>query len=190
MILCNLSNVLAEKRSNISKVSRDTHISRTTLTSLYNNNCQGIQFDTVNTLCQYFDIEPSQLFLYSKYDIRVRSDMPYLEIEKFPSVEQGEYNIFINYAGREVKCGISSTIYFHYEKNFINEVEAKFEFWEEDVNPDVVEENRVLRKVLSELNAPFKVWLRHEIENQIALDYDTMLVDGYWLTIDYPQEFK
>ena len=73
MILCNLLSLLAEKRINISKASRDTGISRTTLTSLCTNTCQGVQLDTVNTLCKYLDVGIEQLFLLSKYDFQIFS---------------------------------------------------------------------------------------------------------------------
>lgn len=194
MILCNLSNVLAEKRTNISKVSRDTGISRTTLTSLCNNTCQGVQFDTVNTLCQKLDISPEQLFLYSKYDIWVRSDMPYFEIENFPAVNSGGYNFIIECAGKKLESAIACTIYFHYEKNYINWLEVEFEWWNEDDNTHIADiianENRILRKLLSELTPPLKLWLRNEIESRIQADYDIYLIDGYELSVHYPDEFK
>lgn len=194
MILCNLSNVLAEKRTNISRVSRETGISRTTLTSLCNNSCRGVQLDTVNTLCQSLNIDLSQLFLYSKYDISVRSDMPFFEIEKFPAVNQGEYKFIIGYAGKKLESSIACTIYFHYEKNFINWLEVEFEWWNADDNPHIADriadENRILQKTLSELSLPFKLWLRNEIEDRIRIDYEECLMDGYDLSIDYPEEFK
>lgn len=192
MILCNLSNLIAEKRTNISIVSRDTGISRTTLTSLCNNYCMGVQLDTVNKLCKYFDVGIEQLLLYSKYDIDVCSQMPYFEIEQIPlpSVLEGEYLIVISYAEREIKCSISSNIRFHYEKARIEWLEVDLELWEDEFNPDLVEENRILRKVLSELQSPFKAWLRYKIECRICTEYDDYLIDGYDLTINYPSEFK
>ena len=188
MILCNLQSILTEHHTNVSKVSRDTGISRTTLTSLCSNNCQGVQLDTVNTLCKYFDIGIEKLFLFSKYDFYVRSDMPYLEIENFPQSDQGGYRVIIEYSGRKVECDISCIVYLHYKNNYINWIEVDLELWEDDNYQ--VEENRVLRKALSELQAPFKAWLRKEIESKIYYDYDEFLIDGYELTINYPQEFK
>lgn len=190
MILCNLSNVLAEKRTNISKVSRDTGISRTTLTSLCNNTCQGVQFDTVNTLCQKLDIELSQLFLYSKYDISVRSKMPYLEIEKLPQYEFGECFIIIKSAEREIEYTFSCLVYFHYEKGLIDGLEIVFELCDEEDGPNEEYEKKILHKALSELQAPLRTWLRDEMKDIICSEYEELLIDGYWLTVDYPQEFK
>ena len=64
MIRCNLAVLLAERNLRISKVSKDTGISRTTLTSLNNNYSQGIQFDTMNTLCLYLGVVPEKLISY------------------------------------------------------------------------------------------------------------------------------
>ena len=53
MIHCNLATLLAQRNLKISKVYQDTGISRTTLTALAYNHAQGIQFETLNTLCTY-----------------------------------------------------------------------------------------------------------------------------------------
>lgn len=71
MIRCNLSILLAERNLKITQVSKDTGISRTTLTSLSSNYSQGIQFDTVNTLCNYLKITPEQLISYIPVDIEI-----------------------------------------------------------------------------------------------------------------------
>ena len=63
MIVCKLNTILAEKGLRITKVSKDTGISRTTLTALTQNHSQGIQFDTLDTLCTYLNITPSDLFI-------------------------------------------------------------------------------------------------------------------------------
>ena len=71
MIRCNLAVLLAERNLKISKVSKDTGISRTTLTSLNSNYSQGIQFDTMNTLCLYLGIAPEKLINYIPFDITI-----------------------------------------------------------------------------------------------------------------------
>ena len=73
MIRCNLSLLLAERNLKITKVTNDTGISRTTLTSLANNHGQGIQFGTLNTLCNYLFVTPDQFFSYVPFDIVVKS---------------------------------------------------------------------------------------------------------------------
>lgn len=69
MIRCNLSVVLAERGLKITKVSQDTGISRTTLTSLCSNASQGIQFDTLNKLCLYLKINPEKLISFVPYQL-------------------------------------------------------------------------------------------------------------------------
>lgn len=58
----NLKKLIIERRLSITKVSKDTGISRTTLTGLYYHPGRGIQIKTLNTLCNYFDITPGELF--------------------------------------------------------------------------------------------------------------------------------
>ena len=71
MLFTNLNVLLAERNLKISKVSKDTGISRTTLTSLCNNYSQGIQFDTLNTLCSYLRITPNNFFCYIPVEYQV-----------------------------------------------------------------------------------------------------------------------
>ena len=64
MIHCNLATLLAQRNLKISKVYQDTGISRTTLTALAYNHAQGIQFETLNTLCTYLKVSPTDLILH------------------------------------------------------------------------------------------------------------------------------
>lgn len=73
MVRCNLSILLAERNLKITKVCNDTGISRTTLTNLANNYSKGIQYDTLNTLCTYLNITPSELISYITTDIVISS---------------------------------------------------------------------------------------------------------------------
>lgn len=69
MIASNLSTILGEKRIKISKVIKDTKISRPTLTALYYNNSKGINFDTLNTLCNYLQVSVNDILFFYPVDI-------------------------------------------------------------------------------------------------------------------------
>ena len=71
MIRCNLNTLLAERGLRISKVVNDTHVSRPTLTSIVQNNGKGIQFETLNTLCNYLNVTPCEFFGYIPYDFEL-----------------------------------------------------------------------------------------------------------------------
>ena len=73
MLICNLEVVLAERGLRITKVSRETGISRTTLTDLAKNRAQGVQLDTLNTLCVYLKASPADVFPALPYDIWVKN---------------------------------------------------------------------------------------------------------------------
>ena len=71
MIRCNLRALAAERNITLTKISVDTGISRTTLTSLARNNAQGIQFETLNTLCNYLSVSPNNLFIHIPIELSV-----------------------------------------------------------------------------------------------------------------------
>lgn len=72
MIDSNLAVLLAERNLKITKVSRDTGISRTTLTALCYDQTAGIKYDTLNTLCKYLQITPTEFFNYTEYDYEIK----------------------------------------------------------------------------------------------------------------------
>ena len=69
MLIPNLSVLLAERRLTVTKVAQDTGLSRTTLTALTTRSAKGIQFDTLNRLCQYLKVTPDALFIYRPFDL-------------------------------------------------------------------------------------------------------------------------
>jgi putative transcriptional regulator len=62
MIECRLRVILADRYMTITDLHRGTNLSRTTLTNLYFNRGKGIDFETVDLICQYLKIEISDLF--------------------------------------------------------------------------------------------------------------------------------
>ncbi len=72
MVRCNLSVLMAERGLKISRIASDTGLSRTTLTALANNYSQGIQFDTLNTLCMYLNTTPEKLIAFYPVDFEIK----------------------------------------------------------------------------------------------------------------------
>lgn len=61
MIANNFSKILGEKRMKISDVSRETGISRSTLTAIYYQNNKAISFEVLNKLCDLFNCSVGEL---------------------------------------------------------------------------------------------------------------------------------
>lgn len=91
MIKSNLAIIMAEKKIKISELSRKTGISRVTLTSLYYNNSGGIQFDTLNNLCNFFNVKPADILVYYPFDYKIKDLFPNVD-----SVEDFEIEYTIN----------------------------------------------------------------------------------------------
>ena len=120
MIRCNLAILLAEKGLKITDISRETGISRTTLTSLSNNYSKGIQFDTINVLCNYLDTTPDKLITYVPVDISI------LEIKSKPTDDRNlsikvkmNKNHFNYYTYLDATCTYNSSKTFNLEESKI-----------------------------------------------------------------------
>ena len=81
MLTNNLSTILGSRKLKITRVSSDTGIARSTLSTLMNEESKMIQFDTVNNLCTYLDIEPKDFFVYSPFDFVI--DIETTEISSY-----------------------------------------------------------------------------------------------------------
>ena len=71
MLIPNLSVLLAQRHDAPTRASQDTGISRTTLTALCTGSAKGIQFETLDALCQYLKITPGDLFLYRPFNLAI-----------------------------------------------------------------------------------------------------------------------
>lgn len=61
MIKCHLSTLLGAKRLKISDVVRDAGINRNTVTRLYYETNNRIEFETLERLCRYLDCQIGEL---------------------------------------------------------------------------------------------------------------------------------
>ena len=66
MIKNNFSRLVGERLESTTKIHEATGISRTTLTNLYYRRCKGIEFRTLDKLCEYFDCGIADIFEYTK----------------------------------------------------------------------------------------------------------------------------
>lgn len=71
MLINRLPSILGANRLNISKVSKETGISRTTLTALYYGNGKGVQFDTLNALCMYLNTTVDKIIEFLPFNLSV-----------------------------------------------------------------------------------------------------------------------
>ena len=108
MIRSNLSIILAETNTKITKVAHDTRMSRTTLTALAQNKCKGIQFDTLNTLCSYFKVSPSDLISFYPLDIK---NIDLIEWKESPEdFLQGSGELYLDVIYRSIKYDFHALI--------------------------------------------------------------------------------
>ena len=61
MVHCHLSRLMGERKIKIADLSRDTGINRGTATRLYYETAERIEIEVINTLCNYFNCQISDL---------------------------------------------------------------------------------------------------------------------------------
>ena len=64
MIVNHLPTLLAEKRLKVADAVRATGISKTTLHKIYNDQSSRIDFDTIDKLCEFLEVEVGDIFEY------------------------------------------------------------------------------------------------------------------------------
>ncbi|MFW6130823.1 MAG: helix-turn-helix domain-containing protein, partial [Atribacterota bacterium] len=63
-IKIHLGRLLGERKLRAADVARDTGINKNTLSSLYHEKVSGIRFETLETLCRYFDCSVEDILEY------------------------------------------------------------------------------------------------------------------------------
>jgi putative transcriptional regulator len=66
MIKIHLSRIMGEKRINIADLSRLTGLHRNGITKLYNEETDGVKFDTLNRICEALDCEIQDIIEFIK----------------------------------------------------------------------------------------------------------------------------
>ncbi|MGN7478953.1 helix-turn-helix domain-containing protein [Solibacillus silvestris] len=61
MIKCNLAVLLAERGLKMADIINDTPLSKTAVRGLYYNESKGIQYETLEILCDYLNVGPEDL---------------------------------------------------------------------------------------------------------------------------------
>lgn len=74
MLANRLNVLLAERQLSIKQVVDDTGISRSSISNIVNNPNANISTETIDTLCNYLEIEPNDFFVYSPYSIKFGED--------------------------------------------------------------------------------------------------------------------
>ena len=98
MLKNNLKILMAERNLKATRVSLETGISRSTISSLVNNNSKMIQNETLNTLCTYLKVTPNDFFSFTDWDLIPTVEVTKIDIDKTSSEYQtnGELNWDIN----------------------------------------------------------------------------------------------
>ncbi len=69
MIRNRLAALMAERGLKITRVAKDTGISRNTITSIAQNDSEMMRMETINTLCKYLGVTPCEFYEYEPLDI-------------------------------------------------------------------------------------------------------------------------
>lgn len=192
MVRCNLSVLLAERNLKITKVCKDTGISRTTLTYLANNYSKGIQYDTLNTLCTYLNVSPRELISHVPVDI---SRLHVLRTGD--KKEQLEIDFELTYKGITQKCSLCGNAYIFFADFDAPNVDAKkypqipyevnidVDLYDPDGDPEYEAENEFIINTFQTLPITFLT----DIENDITGDIVNDISQEYHLE-DYADQIK
>lgn len=193
MLRCNLALLLAERGLKISKVAKDTGISRTTLTALANSTSQGVQLETVDKLCMYLKTDVSSFFVFHpstiSFILSKENDVTYLflTIKYYTQIFKVLLEVYITpvYINDPSFSKVSSYNISLFLTSSFSETAAKFskddewevgnEWFEKQYYPKLPIifrtdlENKIKNSIIKEFNIPndTETTLHFEFENDI-----------------------
>ena len=83
MLKSNLSVLMAERGLKVVDLYNVTGISKNTLMSLSENTSKGVQFETVDKLCNYLGVTPADFFVYAPYIVDIKFEKDAKEKDEF-----------------------------------------------------------------------------------------------------------
>ena len=170
MIRCNLAILLAERNLKLTKVAKDTNISRTTLTYLSYNYSKGIQYDTLNTLCQYLHVTPNELISYVPTDIHiitVHRDQDLLDIA-----------LNITHNGITKQCNLCGHVYAYLDESlksknsFPELLDIVIGLWDPIDDTDIERENDFIISAFHSLPVSFRSDIEDQLINEIIQTFE------------------
>ena len=66
MVRVKLSRIMGDRRKNIQKVAEETGLSRNTISMLYNEKANRIDFQTLDKLCECLNCDVADIIEYSR----------------------------------------------------------------------------------------------------------------------------
>lgn len=135
MIRNRLNILLAERNLNIKDVYENTGLSRTTVSNMINGVSDGLQMKTLDILCNYLEVSPSEFFDYAPFIIKFHvthdnDDEIIVEVKNGQSLKTYWYNVlyktkeeYIENDTRVEKYDLYVTVHSDsYEDPFLSEV--------------------------------------------------------------------
>lgn len=179
MIRNNLAVLLAERQLKITRVSKDTNISRSTITAIAQNDTKMIQLEVIDKLCMYLNIEPNKFFSYIPIDIDISVDINSISLTN-KNPKKGEMAIF---DVENITCDIfidvedkrNSSLKRTYELEGIStnsltfkslRLEIEANFTENETNN--FQEQEFINNFWSKIEAPFKIDVKEQLEESIS----------------------
>lgn len=185
MIRNKLAELLSERGLKITKVAKDTGISRNTITSTAQNDSKMIQYETIDTLCRYLNITPSELFQYQpvKLEYTIATNNVSFTYATDP------YAMFDR---KVIHTSFNFDFYIDIENNYMKETismsgEVRSSNTDDEGNAsinivlsfDSVDDLDNFENITHEMYPAFKIQVENEIEYLIKKEFEARVDDKY-----------
>ena len=196
MLICKLAGVLSSRKITITELSDKIGVSRTALSQLVNNTTKGIQYDTLNRICNYLKLTPNDVLMHYPLEIYC-NEVKNLEKGAIPisffdlktwGDYQFEYKICIEKWNRSLEFYVYTVVSIFCEKGYPDNEYTLEQSLDINVNLNYSDKPD-LRKILESV----PVEMKHVIDNEILLvtrEELSDIIDTYIDSFQYSSEAK
>lgn len=171
LIRNNLEKILNERSLKVTKVVNDTGISRNTITKAIKNDGEIIHLETINRLCQYLEIAPSDFFSYIPFDFQIHA---YLN-EVLTGIDKDDYyatcmlkDVLMDLYIQKTISGKPTGQSFDLSVTLKAPIEIK--------NPDRPEKTHLA----SDVHIEFMIDFSEDIKSEAKLDFAKLWTNDLW----------
>lgn len=165
MIKTNLAVLMAERGLKIADVYEATGISKTTLMAISENTGKGIQYETVDKLCNYLEVSPSDFFVYAPYIFNIFDS----SFNKAVGGSEYSHNLFCNIKKGESESNFDIGLFFTDGTNSDVSGDLLDDYYKDLSNYDLVimflfqHDNASFLKFYNSLQTQFKTTVKQDL---------------------------
>lgn len=167
MLRNNLAKLMIDRGISATQLFNDTGIARSTVSKISNNNTDKISLQTIDKICNYLEVSPSEFFDFWPYDVKVQcgfinfDSLAEVKEREIPSFKEPAFLLIEFTRGKNIKKILE------YRFNYIEEYKPGIPFNDAYLDSIVLDNSPSETIIFDEMPVQFQNELVEEVKEKL-----------------------